>query len=320
MKRKQFVSAVAVLARLFVKGGLASWAALKILAVEQGLGSGRDRSLANPEMPMLAFSIFLAIYGIMILIGISIYLCSSIRQRLKKRRPSPDQENPVEAESMDDSWGEQARDGQPKRVGGLLKRTTRARSEQVADILLLDNNPAAASSAVKELAQQPNPEAVDTLISALGYCQSCQVGKGPAQRIPNEFVRLAAARALGKFSHSAFRDLAQIMRAMEAVSQEAGRKEEEATNNGRVAGENPYYAGLKEVLNSLFGRLQFCLAQLPPGADSEAQIREELRRYETGDGQLVSEQFAQDPIYVALKAKLLALSGSLRKVVINHLD
>lgn len=272
--------------------------AVIIMAVaEQSLAASQNGYSISLAMPMFALSNsskFWAVYSIIAAIGLGFFLYGLIQQK-RPRKPTREAQTAT---------------GQVKRVGGWLRRTAPAQPEQPMDILSIAK-PTAALSAVKALAQQPDPEVVDTLISALAYCQLCQVGKDRVQ-IPNEFVRGDAARALANFSANAFRELTQIMKAIEAVSREAGRKEEEAKKSGRAAKarEDPYYVCLREVLTSLSGLLQFYLAQLPPGEASQAQIREELRRFETDDGQLIKPSFAQDPVYELLKKRLLALSGT----------
>lgn len=276
MKRQNLVGMIAVMATAMV---------------EQVFGSGRITNLATPALAMATLTWAFIGVGCAMLVGLGIYRAISGRQSRPGKTLPPAKKN-VSAGNY---------------FGRPAETTVHVQPNQTVDILAMAANPAGALSAVKALALQKGPEVVDALILALGYCQICQTGKGPGERIPNEFVRTEVAQALGRSKPGAFRDLAQVMQAIEAVCQEVARKENEAGEKKAELGKQQYYVCLTEVLQELFGLLEACLNNLPLGGNSLAQIMEELRRFEDEAGQPRDPGLAEDPIYGLLKKKQQAL-------------
>lgn len=267
---------------------------------EQAFGSGRITSQVMPTLAMATLTWVLIGVGCAILVGLGTYRAVSKKQSRPGKTLPPAKKNVASAGNFFDR----------KPAPGQLTTAGRPTEEKVQPQpggILSMAHPGAASSAVKLQAQKEEPESVALLILALNYCQLCQVGENSPQKIPNEFVRAEAAKALGRFRPSAFRNLAQVLHAIESVWKEICRKEAEADQENKEVDSDRYYICLTEVLESLLGLLKTYLNQMPPGESSRAQVEEELRRFKGEDGQLRVEQFTQDPIFKLLLEKSEAL-------------
>lgn len=278
--------------------------AITMATVEQTFGSV-DSHLVIPTLAMSGW--VLPVVGLAILILAGILYADYYKKWSRPGKTSPPVKKNVSAGNFFDR---KPAPGQLTTAGRPTEATVQPQPGQAVNILSMAADPAGALSAVKALALQKDPEAVDALTLALGYCQIRQISKdlkGLGERIPNEFVRQEVAQALGRSKPGALRDLAQVMQAIEAVCQEVARKENEAGEKRGELGKQQYYVCLTEVLQELFGLLEAYLNNLPLGGNSLAQIAGELPRFEDEAGQPRDPGLAEDPIYGLLKKKQQAL-------------
>jgi len=152
---------------------------------------------------------------------------------------------------------------------------------------------------------------VDCMVAALGY----SAGNTPC--LP---VRALAADAMGGFSLSAFRDLAQIMRGLEAVVAELARLEA-ILSSPLPPAESGYQGKLLAAQSNLFYQLERYVADFAQkkfaGVDEITplitQLEDELQWFEDHDGN-VQPGFESNPVYLVLRPALDRLIANLEQI------